>query len=517
MMRSLILHPFLFGLFPVMSLLSGNLGEAELTDAVPVAVITLAMVVVVLSLSQLALRDSYRAGMITSGFVFFFFAPFHVFMTLRSWLSDFYGRAGQLSIVPVYIALILASLFYTYFFAKKAKGLQQLNSIFNIISVCLLAIPVFTIAAAKLSERVDWSSIRRHQQSEPLISKSVARPHLPDIYYIIMDRYAGPDTLKTVYNFNNRDFLDHLESKGFYVAAKSAANYPTTAQSLASSLNLQHINYLKQFTGAKSNSWIPIQRLLHDHKVKQFLKGKGYHYIHLGSWWEPTRQNSLADENIYFTRLPEMFYALYGTTMLRPVSAALGVLDYHYKHWHGNRRQFENLTKTADIRGPKFVFAHFLLPHPPYVFGRDGEYLPPDRTRELPEEISYVNQLVYTNRMLQKTLDELLTKSKQPPIIILQADEGPWPRRFDSNYENVDWQQATNTELNQKMKILNSFYLPGIESSVLYPTISPVNAFRVIFNLYFETNLPLLRDDSFVFQKHRHPYDLLNITSRLDG
>jgi hypothetical protein len=513
MKRSLVLHPFFFGLFPVVSLFTGNMGEAELVDALPVVAVTLALISTVLCICQLMLRDIQRAGLITSGFVLFFFAPFHVFLTLRSWLSDLYGHAVQLSIVPIYVALSFLIILYIYFFAKKATELQHLNLIFNIISVCLVGIPASTIAIAKSSERVDWPNIHKRQQAEALISKITAIPQLPDIYYIIMDRYAGPETLKTIYNFDNQDFLNYLGTRGFYVAAKSAANYPTTAQSLASSLNLQYINYLKEFVDEKSTSWIPVQSLLQDHKVGQFLKSKGYHYVHLGSWWEPTRKNKLADENVYFTRLPEMFYALYGTTMFRPVSTTLRVLDLHYEHWRGNRRQFENLTRTVHVQGPKFVFAHFLLPHPPYVFGRDGEYLPADRTSEQPDKISYVNQLVYTNRMLQKTINELLSKSKQPPIIILQADEGPWPR----DYENFDWQRATYAELNQKMKILNSLYLPGVESRVLYPTISPVNTFRVIFNLYFGTNLLLLRDESFVFQKHRHPYNLLNITSRLDG
>lgn len=515
MKRSLVLHPFVFGLFPVISFLTGNLGEAELVDAVPIVAVTLAIISTVLCICQLLLRDIYRAGLITSGFVLFFFAPFHVFLTLHGWLTDLYGDAVQLSIVPIYVALTFLIVLYIYFFAKKATGLQHLNPIFNIVSVCLVSIPAFTIAIAKLSERVDWPNIHKQQQAEALISKITATPQLPDIYYIIMDRYAGPETLKTIYNFDNQDFLNYLRSKGFYVAAKSAANYPTTAQSLASSLNLQYINYLKEFVDAKSTSWIPVQRLLQDHKVRQFLKSKGYQYIHLGSWWEPTRKNKLADENVYFTPLPEMFYQLYWTTMFKPVSTALGVLDLHYEHWRGHRRQFENLTREIDTKGPKFVFAHFLLPHDPYVFGRDGEYLPVNHVNHQPEEVSYINQLFYTNRMLRMTIDELLSKNKQPPIIILQADEGPWPRRFVDKAERFDWRQATDTEVNQKMKILNSFYLPGVDPRNLYPTISPVNTFRLIFNLYFGTDVPLLPDESFIFQEHRHPYNLLNITSRL--
>jgi hypothetical protein len=515
MKPSSILHPFLFGLFLVVNFVSGNVGEADYVDAILVATMILAMVFAILTICQLVLKDIHRSGMIVSGLLVFIFSPYQVLLTMRSWLSHLNGEAVQLNPLAVYAALIFAIAFYVYFFAKKAQGAQQLTPILNVMAACLVGIPLSTIAIEKISQRIDWPSIHNQHQAELLASNITVTPRLPDIYYIIMDRYAGPETLKTIYNFDNKHFLDYLEAKGFYVASRSAGNYPSTAQSLASSLNLQYLTYLGKFMDPESTSWIPIHRLLEDHKVRSFLKSKGYQYIHLGSWWEPTRKNKLADENVYFTPLPEMFYVLYGSTVFQPVSAALGVLDLRYEHWRGNRRQFEDLTGRVGAEGPKFVLAHFLLPHDPYVFSRDGDYLRLHQVNNQPTELNYINQLVYTNRMLQKTIDKLISTSKQPPIIILQADEGPYPRRYDHDTQNFDWRKATNAELNQKMQILNSFYLPGVDSRALYPTISPVNAFRLVFNLYFKTNLPLLPDESFVFEQRRRPYSLLNVTTKL--
>ena len=47
-------------------------------------------------------------------------------------------------------------------------------------------------------------------------------------------------------------------------------------------------------------------------------------------------------------------------------------------------------------------------------------------------------------------------------------------------------------QLLQKTGILNAYYLPGADPRVFYPTISPVNSFRVVFNTYFGASLPLL-------------------------
>jgi hypothetical protein len=46
------------------------------------------------------------------------------------------------------------------------------------------------------------------------------------------------------------------------------------------------------------------------------------------------------------------------------------------------------------------------------------------------------------------------------------------------------------------VSILTAYYLPGKDHSALFPEISPVNAFRLIFNLYFGTSYEPLEDRS---------------------
>jgi hypothetical protein len=46
------------------------------------------------------------------------------------------------------------------------------------------------------------------------------------------------------------------------------------------------------------------------------------------------------------------------------------------------------------------------------------------------------------------------------------------------------------------MKILNAYFLPGEGAAGLYPSITPVNTFRLIFDVYFGADLELLEDVS---------------------
>ena len=101
------------------------------------------------------------------------------------------------------------------------------------------------------------------------------------------------------------------------------------------------------------------------------------------------------------------------------------------------------------------------------------------------------------------------------PIIILQADEGPYPPRYARDTVTFDWATATPAELEVKYGILDAMLLPGVDPGAVYPTISSVNTFRLVFDRYFGADLPLLPDRSFTSRGKLRPYDLTDITGRL--
>ena len=140
----------------------------------------------------------------------------------------------------------------------------------------------------------------------------------------------------------------------------------------------------------------------------------------------------------------------------------------------------------AKMPGPKFVFIHILPPHPPFVFAPDGT--PTDPAAFLNEDrrytyrsytLGYHNQAEYITDQIETALETLLEESSAPPVIILQGDHAPW---LQIGYK--------------KFLILNAYYLPGVEAE-FYPTLSPVNTFRLIFNEYFDAGYDLLPDTSY--------------------
>jgi hypothetical protein len=152
----------------------------------------------------------------------------------------------------------------------------------------------------------------------------------------------------------------------------------------------------------------------------------------------------------------------------------------------------ETLPEIPKISGPKLVYAHLILPHPPFVFGPNGENILlgqggnewNDYSFYVDEamRVAYRNQTIYTNKLIIPVLRSIIAESSVPPIIVLESDHGP------TSYD----------DLQNRMRNLMAYYFPGKDVARLaYPTITPVNSFRLVFNAYFGGSYPLLDDVSY--------------------
>ena len=509
-------HPFLFAIYPVLFLYSYNINEIWSTGEVILLMsITLCFALLLFLLAITILREFEIAALITSFFLFLFYSYGHFTKLIWTVRFSLFNIAIGRNLIAFTLWLIILS-FGTVFLLKKRQKLPVYTRFANITGLLLIAISLLNIITYSIRYRMTPGQIEISDGYE--IGPFKNQKALRDIYYIVLDRYASTDILKSVYRYDNSEFIDSLKGMGFYVASESNANYPRTSLSLASSLNMKYINYLCDIVGENSNDAKPLCQLLSNNKLGCIMKSLGYKYIHLGSYHVLTKYCEIADVNLNKFMIPEFTMTFYKTTILYPIGEKLNLFGEYMSPRSNILYIFKKLTSISDIQEPVFVFAHIMLPHLPYIFNRDGNPLTYNQRNMKSINEMYVDQLIYTNKKVMGLIDTLLMKSALKPILVLQSDEGPFPswyQEVNDRYKEFKYRQVSSEELRQKMGILNAYYLPDIDTSVLSPSITPVNSFRVILNHYFNAQLPLLPDKNYAIEDEDHPYRMFDVTDRL--
>lgn len=313
----------------------------------------------------------------------------------------------------------------------------------------------------------------------------------PDIYVIVLDGYARADVLQQHYGFDNQPFLQGLADRGFQVSDSSHANYSWTFLSLGSLLNFDYIQPL--LGDSLSQSSVDLSEayeLLRDNAAGRFLKTRGYRTVQLQSTWGGTGSNSAVDEFIPCHAglfVNEYLRAIADASWLRVLAskASMDIASCHLTN-------FKSLAAQSKRAGPKFVLAHFLPPHHPYLFDREGNVLRRAnfsdqfeyQKRLWEDRASYRDQLIFVNRRIGEVIDEILKDSQQPPVIVLLSDHGP----------NLQQELSRNEHRRIRLSNLTAVLLPGASAGTIPDNATPVNLLRRIFNMYFESELPILPD-----------------------
>jgi len=505
--KNLIIHPFLFGLFPVLFLYSYNIGQLKFSEILlPSAVILISTALILTVLWLILKRNNGKAGIITSVILILFFSYGHIYKLIKDFKIGNFLIGRHRYLIIVFAAVFILA---TYFLIRTRKELHNLTKFLNVVAIILILIPSITIGVSKIKTlSIENDEVYTATQEE--VYDTGSQENLPDIYYIILDGYASSNTLKEFYDYDNSDLDNFLLDNNFYVASKSTSNYPNSFLSMSSSLNMEYINYLSDTLGKESNDRSVPYKMIEDSKVMNYLKLKGYKIIHFSSGWGPTNYNQNADLNIAIshTRWNEFNTLLIQTT----------VLDAFEKKFFqdvGRSRvlnTFKGLADVNEIEGRKFIFSHIVCPHPPYLFDREGDAVPKadfDMNNWGSEQKEYyLNQLIYINKEIKNLVSEILSRSENPPVIILQADHGPRNTFAEGQYPADDM-------FREGMRILNAIYIPDCKYGLLYDSITPVNTFRVIFNSCFGEDYQLLEDinyNSFEFA----PYQFTDVTEIVD-
>ncbi|MBN1451411.1 MAG: sulfatase-like hydrolase/transferase [Anaerolineales bacterium] len=529
MKKTVIIYPFLFALYPMLGLYARNLTEIQPWEVIRPIVIALFAAGLVMWLLNRLLKDRERSAFLAAFLVFFFSASELAYRVIEGYLihglNEAYHRVLLLVVTAMLLFLGSRAVWDKYMLASRRKLMVEY---LNLVSIIILIFPLYNIGVFWSKAFDDaprlWSSYVG--LNEP--SQTLSTGDSPDIYYIILDGYGRADALAALYGFDNSPFLDELHSRGFYIGAQSQSNYLRTSLSITSALNMEYVNFTAALAGAESTNRIPMFELASNNRARQLLEQAGYQFVLVDSGSAFSRFYDADTFVTPFKSRPNLFEMwFYSTTALGalyqpelPITPALQ--EYLPVAGYATHRAFivdalDKLSSVPEIRGPKFVFAHIIAPHPPFVLDENGNPLRPDYPYVTGDGASfvsdkeyyiqgYIGQVKYLNERILAVVDDIIKKSARPPVIIIQGDHGPGLLLMNGDTpDNCLWERAS---------ILNVYYFPENKTGALYPSISPINSFRTIFNTYFGTSFDLLPDKTY-YSLFELPYNFLDITDKV--
>jgi len=377
-------------------------------------------------------------------------------------------------------------------FLKLKLNYRKVTPFLNISCICLVLFPIANFTVEKAPSLIENHKKIKDSLLPNLQDQNKKYLRKPNIYYIIFDAYTGSKELKSLLNFDNTEFEDYLQRRGFYIARNSYSNYSWTRSSIASSLNMAYLEMQPDKDNPNHFHFkddLNMFSMISDNKVISYLKHNGYDYVDLSIWAhlaDKATDHSLYQKHLFFNANSKDFYT--GLVKMSFLSKPIGenYLEAKIKR-ETILEKVKALESVSNIKKPTFIYAHFLIPHHSYVFDQNGRK--PNilsQMLQVNEKKLYLDQLSFTNKMAKEIIEEILSKSENPPIIIIQGDHGAW-----------ELGKNVNDNIKMRMSILNAYYLPGDGAKRLYESISPVNTFRVIFSHYFKQDLPLLPDLSY--------------------
>lgn len=479
------IHPFLLSVYFVIRVYDANGASVPLRDLFRPLLFSVLASAVVFLLFLRWVRSQQTAAFITSILI----AAFYLYTLAWAVLpARKYMPASTFASLWAFTVVLLIVLL-----GWKMRAAPNVNLIagINLMALILLLFPFIGLAVVAVSRALFPAPKVHHAVEGPLSGPS------PDIYYIILDSYPRADVLQESYGYDNTSFIQSLEDLGFYVAECSQSNFAITGLSLTSSLNLEYLQNLSDAFRPDTGEFVGLFKYLDENSVQESVTNLGYRTISFASGfpWVEWR-----DADVLLAP-PEGPMTEFEALLLQSTYASIldntRWVDYEEKYAERFRRRtwfvLESFEWLAAEPGPKFVFIHLIVPHPPYAFDEYGNPVPASQVNP---ETGFLDQVKFINTFILPGLRTLIEKSPTPPVILLQGDHGP----------------TLEGNIPAQMKILNAYYLPEGQEH-LYPSISPVNSFRVVFNTYFGTSFPILEDVSYYSDRRlRYKFSVIEST-----
>ena len=482
-MNYLKTHPLFLFLLPLFFCLHGsveNFGYVSPFQVIKLGLIILAVLIFIFFIIRFFTKNSRFAALITFyiGLWNLFFGALHNGIKgsdVLSWLSSYS------ILLPL---LVISTVIWVIVLKRKKKFREKLVYYFNILLViyCLYDISILLIKSFG-----NRKVTKKHFAFD--YSKVTIKPN---VYYLLFDGYPGYKTLKERFGYSNDSLYSYFKNNGFEILP-TRANYNFTYFSLSSVFNMDYLANVPAPDSITEKDYLQQMIEIKNAAVFRIFSSMGYTIKNL-SIFNIRDQHSFANNETVPSDIQLFTHKILYRKFFKDVGwkfvTGENQIPFLKKIFFGkddfNKSIEENLYKNLGKKSsPRFLYAHFFLPHQPIYFDSAGNYLPEKiilSGNTVLNKNYYLGYLKYTNTKIVSITNEII-KNDPGAIIIIMSDHGYGyftdksliPYHFD-NICAV--RSGASSCLNARSEI------------------SGVNIFRYLFNCSFNQKLPYLEDSS---------------------
>jgi hypothetical protein len=418
-----------------------------------------------------------------AGIVSFFISVFYLFFGV---IQDNVKPIPFLHSYSVLLPLLFLTLIAVIIFFRKKHALQSKWVLYlNLLLPIYCIFDGFSLILKSSEKNTDYSA---------LFLNVAAVKEKPDVYFLLFDEYPGYKSLKDSFGFKNDSLYNKLSIDSF-VFMPVFSNYSMTAYSMSSIFNMQYILDTKD---KNINEQKLMQKRYKEIKTSLVFSGfyKMGYSISAFSIFDVQNQQSMGGNSFILSHSRLLTDKILHNRLIKDIGWVFATGKYSIpflqKFYLGDVENYNNnvesgvneiLHKKKDSV-PKFVYAHFLIPHQPYFFDSIGRRNPLANLEDdsiLRNKVLFLSYLKYCNKKISSLADNII-KANSNALIILMSDHGFRYYSNNGQYEPYNFDNFCAIRYLQKKPV------------ALFENFSNVNIFRYIFKEYFNQKISYLKD-----------------------
>jgi len=479
-------YPYFVFLLPAFFVIHGmneNFGYVAPEDAWRLWLVYTGCAITCFGIFYIIYRRRVKAALVT----IYLFSIYFFYGVMQDFLA---AHAGAINRYTIWLPLLLVLFILLLVYMKRTRSNFPGTTLYlNLLLLVLIVVDVFGIVSKSVLPPRSHPGVNPPQFDATGVCRNCPKP---DVYLLLFDEYMSSVGLKYNLGFDNSDIDSFLVSRQFRLQPASRGNYNFTSFSMSSILNMSYISGLnpEKITG---NEYAMCIKLLHKNAVVKNFAALGYEVQNLSTFDmegvpAPIHENILPSKTelitgqTLFTRLRKHL-AWHFVTGRFAIPALTNEIMYLY--YHNNNRVMHEVVKASETSKsqPRFVYGHFMMPHYPFLFDSTGKFrdLSGYKGFEHSNEL-YLDNLRYTNRKIKELVALIQHNTAGKAAIIVMGDHG---YRSDSMIARSEY-----------FKNYNAVYLPPGYQMPYYDSITGVNQFRALFNSFFNSKIPLLKDST---------------------